>query len=179
MPDEPPRTPPLKRHPALLALSRDHHFVLIQALSLRRAADGAPEPHHGAVPSAEAFLAYYHDDLIGHMADEEESLLAASSAVSPGDAGKIRSEHDEIRERTAVLKQALADGEDPRPAMKRLGDILHDHVRFEERVVFEAVQQRLSADDLEALRLSIETHREARGRGPGCCVPPPQILYRR
>jgi len=176
MPDEPGGTPPLKRHPALVLLSRDHHFALIQALVLRRAAEGSRDPHRGPVPSAEAFLTYYHDDLVGHMADEEESLLPASAPVSGDDVRRIRAEHDEIRERVALLKQALADGDDPRCEMKELGDLLHDHVRFEERVFFEALQQRLSPEDLEALGRAIEAHRAARGRGPGCALLPPEIF---
>ena len=173
MPDETSGERPLKRDPSLVPLSRDHHFALMHALAMRRAGEAVTlHAATGPVAICEAFLTFYEEDLIGHMADEEEALLPAVEAVQPDDARRLREEHEDLYEKVALLRQALEDGADPRALMREIGGKLHDHVRFEERVFFEAVQQRLSAPQLEAMGRAIETHRRARGRTEGCRLPP-------
>lgn len=48
----------------------------------------------------------------------------------------------------------------------RLGDLLHDHVRFEERVLFVAAEEALDASSLARLATAIDAA-EAEGRSPG------------
>jgi hypothetical protein len=160
----------LKRHAALVPLSRDHHFALMHALSLRRAAE-APLGHPpGTLATAEAFLAFWGDELVGHMADEEEALLPFLGDVAADLALRLRAEHEDLRLGVALLRQAIADGVDPRPRLREIGDLLHDHVRFEERVFFERVQEGLPEPALREIGRAIDAHREARGRRTGCSV---------
>jgi hemerythrin-like domain-containing protein len=166
----------LKRHDGLVPLSRDHHFALIYALSLRRAAGAPLGAGRGAVATAESFFSFYDEDLQGHMADEEEVLLPLATEASPEEASRLVAEHEEIREGAALLRQALEEGSDPRETMQRVGDLLHDHVRFEERVLFETVQSRLPETRLAALRPALDEHRRGRGRGEGCPLVPPGII---
>ena len=80
-----------------------------------------------------------------HFRIEEEILLPALQAV--GEAPLA----DRIREEHAALRRA---GGDPMPeaaAVREFGQLLHDHVRFEEREVFEPLQDRLPEDALRAL----------------------------
>ena len=168
----PPGTRSLKRHAALIPLSRDHHFALMQALSLIRS--------HGASTAArrevaEAFLAYYEEELVGHMADEEAALVPAASSILGEEAGRLLAEHEDLRARSAELQRSLSDDALLQEQLPALGQRLHDHVRFEERVFFERVQERLTAEALEDLGRAIEAHREARGRRPGCAMVPPNL----
>jgi iron-sulfur cluster repair protein YtfE (RIC family) len=133
----------------------------VHALALRRS--GSPE-------TARSFLAYLQNELLGHMADEEEALLPRCAFVSLEGASRIVAEHGELKRQAARLEQDLGGGGDLRPALRALGDLLHDHVRFEERVFFEAVQRELEAAALEETGLAIDAHREARGKRPGCAV---------
>jgi hypothetical protein len=55
--------------------------------------------------------------------------------------------------------------------MSEIGQMLHDHVRFEERIFFESIQSRLSVEELQRIGEAIEGHRKARGRGEGCALP--------
>jgi hemerythrin-like domain-containing protein len=182
VPPPPPDGRSLERHPALVPLSRDHHFALVQSLGLRRAAAGAPTPPGrsgaGAVAVAEAYLAFYADELLGHIADEDEVLLPRVVQLLPDGAQRLRSEHEEIHELTALLREALSNGADPRGLMRELGELLEDHVRYEERAFFEAVQAVLPAAQIEELGTSLEGHRRERGRGPGCALRPPPMLRR-
>jgi len=139
----------MKRHPALVSLSRDHHQALAVALRLRRAvADDVEE-------AAAAFAAFWEPRGRRHFEIEEELLLPAipaSDALWGPAADRVRSEHDRIRELAADLTRAV-----DRVALGReLGQGLHDHVRFEERELFVMLEERLSDDDLGRLAEAIE-----------------------
>jgi iron-sulfur cluster repair protein YtfE (RIC family) len=60
----------MKRHPALIPLSHDHHHALVEARRLRRAAD-APE----SAAAARAFLGFFADETVRHFREEEELLF--------------------------------------------------------------------------------------------------------
>jgi hypothetical protein len=162
----------LKRHDALAPLSRDHHYALIHSLAMRRASEAPPGEGRGAVATAESFLSFYEEELLGHMADEEEALVPLAGDAAPEDTARLLSEHEGIREGAALLRQALEEGTDPRELMKELGERLHDHVRFEERSYFETVQLRLSDERLVAVGHAIDEHRRCRNRGDACYVLP-------
>jgi hypothetical protein len=55
--------------------------------------------------------------------------------------------------------------------MNEIGWLIHDHVRFEERVVFETVQSRLGPEEMAELGSAIAAHRAARGLALGCPSP--------
>lgn len=166
LPPSPPAGGSLHRHPALVELSRDHHHALVQALALRRAADPeAPDP--GA--TVDAFFAFVERDLLGHFADEEDVLLPISREVAPQESARVASEHREIRALIDALR-AAGTANDVRARLLQLGELLHDHVRYEERALFERLQQTLSPQALDSLGRTLEEHRRARGRAPGCAL---------
>jgi hemerythrin-like domain-containing protein len=132
----------MKRSPELAALSRDHHQALTAALRLRRA---MPDDVHEAVAH---FLDFWNRHGRRHFAIEEELLLPAL----PDDEGwaeaadRVRREHAEIRARTAELATAQ-----PVEAARELGQLLRDHVRYEERHLFMLLEQRLAPEALARL----------------------------
>jgi hypothetical protein len=154
----------LYRAPALVPLSRDHHEALIQALWLRRAA--------GRPPAALLFLDFHRAELEGHMADEEDVVLPAVEPVDPAGAARIRQEHGEIRRLAAALEAAVTAGEEIAATMEDLARLLHDHVRYEERVFFMRVQAALTGDALESLGAALEAHRAVRGVAAFCRIRP-------
>jgi hypothetical protein len=169
VPENPPGTSGLKRDPALVWLSRDHHFALREALWLRRSAAGGSLEK--AAATARDFLLFYRDELVGHIADEEEALLPLVPDVDPAGAARLLAEHAEIHGLTARLVEHLEGDGDPRPVMADLGALLNDHVRFEERGFFMAVQERLTPEELRGVGEALDRHRAARGRGPSCPIP--------
>lgn len=159
----------LRRHAALLPLSRDHHDVLVQALWLRRAAAGRPDALRRA---AADFLAYYREEMLGHMADEEEVLQPACGPSLADGAQRIRSEHAEIRALADRVAGTLDDAGALGPIALELAQLLDDHVRFEERAFFMRVQEALDPEALTALGARLGAFREARGRLEACRRPP-------
>jgi hypothetical protein len=169
---EPTGTRCLKRDPALVPLSRDHHFALMHALALTRSRGASAEKRRAV---AEDFLAFYERELLGHMADEEEALVPATSQIAAEDVCRLVAEHHGLRERAAHLRQTLAEDGEVEALLPDLGVLLHDHVRFEERVFFERVQERLTPAALAEVGRAIEAHRAARGRMADCALPPAHL----
>jgi hypothetical protein len=136
----------LKRSEALRSLSRDHHQALAVAQRLRRAED--PEE------AAAAFLDFWLSEGALHFRIEEEVLMplwAFLGTVEPAAAQRLAQEHLQIR--TAAL--GLQERKPSLPAVRELGTQLAAHVRFEERELFELIEQDLDATELERLAKAV------------------------
>jgi hypothetical protein len=139
----------MKRSAALAALSRDHHHALEVALRLRRARAGDLD---GALAHLHAF---WEPRGRRHFEIEEQLVLPA---LPESDAGwreataRVRDEHARIRTAVDALP-ARGGGVD---AAHSLGQLLHDHVRFEERHLFALLEEQLPEDDLARLGDAIE-----------------------
>ena len=63
----------MKRHSALIPLSRDHHDGLVQAVRLRRAA--ADGDASARLAAAREFVEFFRNEERVHLRDEEEELF--------------------------------------------------------------------------------------------------------
>jgi hypothetical protein len=148
----------MKRSAELRDLSEQHHYGLVASRALRLAAEGA-RPLGEAVA---AFRRAWEAEIQPHFRLEEEILLPELARVLPAD--------DPLIIRTLVehvaLRRAAADLFDaPDPA--RAGEaarLLHDHIRFEERVLFPTVEERLEGQALAAVGEAL-----ARAHAPHAC----------
>ncbi len=147
----------MKRHPSLHPLSQHHHFALIQALAMRRAAE-APEGKRVAAVErqAEKFVQFWHKTGYLHFREEEEVLLPAYARHTrlDQDAGVIRilADHAEIRAAVQEFEQRLARKIPIEPEeLARIGKLLHDHVRLEENEVFPRIEKALGEESLNAM----------------------------
>jgi iron-sulfur cluster repair protein YtfE (RIC family) len=137
----------VKRHPALVELSRDHQHALAIAHGLRRATQ------HDAPEAAAAFQAFWKAEGRMHFRMEEELLLPA--VASRGDARnptvvQVLVDHVEIRaaaRRVATRTASLVE-------LHLLGDRLAAHVRLEERELFPLIEAALTERELD--RLGVE-----------------------
>jgi hemerythrin-like domain-containing protein len=137
----------VKRHPSLHALSQHHHFALIQALGMRRAAEATAEKRAAAVErQAEKFVRFWHKSGQVHFREEEEVLLPAYAQHTRLDCDaevmRLLADHAEIRaaahefEKCVAAKTAIEPKE-----MARVAKLLHDHVRLEENEVFPRIEK--------------------------------------
>lgn len=131
-----PGTPPLKRHSALQPLSREHMSGLIQARNLRRAAAGDSALRARAV---EDFIRVWRAEIRQHFDDEERLLLPLTDSAELRD--RLLEEHRELRELAERLEREPGRIAAEPQVIDRLGTILDAHIRWEERVFFEAVQR--------------------------------------
>jgi hemerythrin-like domain-containing protein len=147
----------VKRHPSLHPLSQHHHFALIQALGMRRAAEAPAEKRYSAVQrQADKFVAFWHKSGIVHFREEEEVLLPAYARYArldqDGGIMRLLAEHAEIRAAVEDFERRRA-GKLPieADAMAHLAKLLHDHVRFEENDVFPRIERVLGEENLVAM----------------------------
>ncbi len=130
----------MKRRPALLQLSRDHHTALVLAQRIAKAADEAAVGRLlASVP------AFFERELEPHFQTEEATLLPRLEAA--GETALVARTLDEHR-LLRSLAARLADGDNT--SLKPFGDALNSHVRFEERELFVTAERVLPADFLDA-----------------------------
>lgn len=158
---------PLQRLPALVPLSREHHFALLLARGVQK---GVSEHIRATLPShpralAEHICKTYDEGLAGHFSDEEEVLMGAVRGQSvPLDAvcAEIVDEHTELRAMIAVLRTPTTPIEELEPLMDKFGKLLESHVRKEERSLYTGVQEALDEDGLRVLGEALEAARSRR-----------------
>ncbi|MFN4324546.1 MAG: hemerythrin domain-containing protein [Azonexus sp.] len=126
----------MKRHAALIQHSREHHHALKLARLACFAADsGSPE---AIAQAAATILDACPETIEAHFRGEEEGILLQLEAIGQHAlVARTRDEHARLR----VLCQQMR-----RPdaaTLAEFGNLLRDHVRFEERELFEVAQDLL------------------------------------
>ena len=129
----------MPRSGALLSLSREHHSSLVLARAIRQAAESGDNIVFTAI--MQRIEEHWRTILCEHFAREEQLLRLAADAVDAESVDRILAEHAELR--------SLACGpcELDLPArLRRFGELLGAHVRYEERVLFPQLQSHPSID---------------------------------
>ena len=154
----------MKRHPALIPLSHDHHQALVEARRLRRAAD---TPESTAV--ATAFLRFFADETVEHFREEEELLFPRVVDFEEARELLVQAllEHQRLYALTARLQHIITTGGAADGVMRELGELLEAHVRLEERQLFPLIERFL--EDVSVLqpawRDEVEAAAPAESRG--------------
>jgi quercetin dioxygenase-like cupin family protein/hemerythrin-like domain-containing protein len=154
----------MRRHPALIPLSHDHHHALVQARRLREAAAATPERRREA---ARAFVDFFAAETTGHFRDEEELIfpLLAAPGRPPDDLlPRLLLEHARLRALVLRLRRDLEAATADADLLREIGELLDAHVRSEERELFPRIERTVEEADLDALRLP---PREPEGRAAG------------
>ena len=128
----------MKRCTALRDLSNEHHHGLVLSKRAKEAAGTAEEERVWR-----GIQARFAADLEPHFQIEELVLLPALEQA--GETELVRRTLDDHAE----LRRLIS--EDNAQAMIEFAELLTQHIRFEERELFEVAQQKLSAAELAAL----------------------------
>jgi len=108
----------------------------------------------GEAPLAEViagFLEAWRREILPHFRAEEEVLLPDfARAVAPDHPLIVRTLTEHVALRRAVRDLERARGEQ-RTGAALISQILHDHIRFEERLLFPAIENTLAGEELEEL----------------------------
>lgn len=130
---------PLKRNPALVEFSKDHHFGLLLVWKIRQGQrKGISTARIGSYVSF-----FYQEDLAQHFADEEEYLFSELPANDPL---RLRAEreHAEVRALVSSIKHEPYEG----LWLTEFAELLERHIRFEERELLNQLQSRMSEQQL-------------------------------
>lgn len=154
----------MKRHPALIPLSQDHHKALLLAQLLKRNAPeyhGLPKDLIGKMNFAKEI---YHTELEHHFKDEEDFVfpyLKGKDVELDTLISQILNEHIILKEK--IL--SLVDNPNLVDHLDEIGNILNEHIRKEERVLFEKAQTILSEDELKIIENKFH---ESRHKNKSC-----------
>lgn len=140
----------MKRHQALHPLSREHHPALVKAKRLIGLdADTAPDQLRVA---AEELLVFWRDDLASHFRKEEDFLLPVLARYAGEDHPDILEtlfQHVRIRAAVDGVRAACASGEIvDAAALRRIGELLRAHVKYEEQQLFGLVEDYVPEEEL-------------------------------
>jgi len=131
----------VKRAPALVPLSREHH----EALVLARRACEPDRPGADPAPLRLHVLRRWDEHFEPHFATEERVLLPALAAAGARDeAARALAEHAQLRSLIARLRAGEPD------ALAPWGAALREHVQWEERQLFPLAEKLLDLPALEA-----------------------------
>lgn len=129
------------RDPRLRGLSDDHHQALVLALQLTRARSDEEKQEALA-----ALVDRFESEIDPHFVVEEDLLLQPLRELNEMDlVDRTIEDHAFLREGAALAKAGKPFD------IKEYGVRLREHVRFEERELFERCQELLSDEILEAV----------------------------
>lgn len=136
---------PIKRHQALQPLSRDHHYGLLFCWKIRSGVKRGIE-----VSRMKAHASWFwKTHLISHF-EEEEALVFPILGKEDELVKQALAEH-------AELQQLFSQEEMDYEFLNYLQIALEKHIRFEERILFNQIQEKANAQQL----IIIEQHNSA------------------
>lgn len=130
---------PIRRNEHIAKLSRDHHASLMFCWKIRQ----------GIKLNAESermtkYVAYFLDHhFLPHFKEEEEILFVP---VQDNKVQKAIDDHVVIRKMAGDI---IADPVEKQKSLTMLADLVDDHVRYEERILFPFLENELSEEQLE------------------------------
>lgn len=145
----------MKRHTSLISLSREHHGALILARLLRQDAPSYKGLPGDAPGKAEYALNFYQEEMIEHF-HEEEKVISLVRGINPElDIlfHEMEQEHTQLHE----LFSLINNNSDLPGHLDKLGRVLEDHVRKEERQIFPMIQDNCSEDVLNTIAETLKT----------------------
>ena len=137
----------MKRHEALAPLSREHHGTLMLAQLLKK---HAPE-YKGLPTNAKDKAAYalqqFESVIKNHFQQEEIILEKVKNCHA--DIKKLAEEIIKEHRQLTVLFNSLSASTEQEATMDELANLLENHIRKEERVLFPLLQQHCSEELLQ------------------------------
>jgi hypothetical protein len=140
--------PPIHRHESLVPFSRDHYqgLVVARRLVLAGAPDAEPVDRRTAL---EEFVAAWKGEIAEHFEDEERLLL---EHLADDDRDRLLTEHETLRTHASQADHLRREDDPDRDVVRRMGEALERHIRWEERELFTRLQNQLSMDQLQAIQ---------------------------
>jgi hemerythrin-like domain-containing protein len=144
----------MKRDQRLVRLTREHHKALVMAMRINRELPGADDT--GVESLYTDLLEFWKVALLPHFRAENECLLTRLSRhVTLSDELLGRTCRDHIQLDGLIMTMRDKPGQ-RRDALARFGILLHEHVRWEEDILFERSQEILADEEMTALGIDLE-----------------------
>jgi hemerythrin-like domain-containing protein len=134
------------RDKSLIPLSRQHQHALALCVRIDTAYQSGDVDANAWQSEIQQIA---EDEITMHFAAEEKDVFPIAEKFDELRAlvEALKAEHRVLREGFAKAAERKLDGE----ALRRFSEILSQHIRKEERQLFEGLQQRMSAEELKAM----------------------------
>ena len=129
----------MKRHEALVQLSRDHHFGLLLCWKLKEGL----KKDISVERMSKYIVLFYEQNLKPHFAEEEETIFLI-----------LGNEHPLIKEAISQhreLEKMISDGFETPEQIQTFRDLLELHIRTEERQIFPEIENTATEEELQNL----------------------------
>ena len=133
---------PIKRHPAIVSFSKDHHFGLLLVWKIRQGLDKAVN----AERISNYACYFFKEDLEKHF-KEEEQLLFQKLPIDD----VLRKQAEEDHKTIYKLINSISENKYDSNLLSQLANELEKHIRFEERELFNHLQTKITPEDLEII----------------------------
>jgi len=140
--------PPIKRHEALVPLSRDHFNGLSRAQRLIKSGKGDRVARHKALAE---FLDAWAMEIAEHFNDEERLFIPF---LGDSDRERLLNEHNELHELAKEAKELRGEVDPPAERVEHIGVKLRDHIRWEERELFTRLEATIEPAELAKIAQS-------------------------
>lgn len=141
---------PIKRNPAIVTFSKDHHFALLLVWKIRQGLKKEIEPSR----IINYAIHFFDTDLIFHF-EEEETLLFNKLPSN----NLLRLQAEEEHKLIKLEIDSLRNNPEDKIGIENLADILEKHIRFEERELFNYLQEVFSEDELADIAEAMEARK--------------------
>jgi len=138
---------PLKRHPGLIPLSKEHHFGLLLVWKIRQGINFKVDPER----IGKYVLHFFQHDLEEHFKSEENQVFNKMPEKDPLILQAI-AEHEKLYD---IIHQ-LKSGSVSTASLEEFAELLEKHIRFEERHLFPHLQNTLTDETLVSLQKELE-----------------------
>lgn len=152
------------RHKSMVPLSRQHQHALALCVRIDRA---SPIPESDANAWQMEIAQQFHAEIRIHFAAEEQCLFPAAREFAQLDSlvKELLCDHEKLREFFAKAEVQQLSGSE----ITEFARILSEHIRKEERQLFEHLQQLMSREALACLGLELE--HALKGAEQACVLP--------
>jgi iron-sulfur cluster repair protein YtfE (RIC family) len=133
---------PIKRHQAIVSFSKDHHFGLLLVWKIRQGLEKAVN----AERISKYVVYFFKEDLKKHFREEEQILFCK---LPESDTLRKRAEAD--HQSIYNLVKAIDKNKNDTILLSQLANELENHIRFEERELFNHLQKKITPADLELI----------------------------
>lgn len=139
---------PLKRHPALIPVSRDHHGGLLLCWKIRTGFRKSVPDNRIA-----AYTKYFFEHhLVPHFRLEEQEIF---TFLPEQDALRVEAENQH-KEIYRIVSELSEPDNNVHEILNTFEKALDKHIRFEERQLFMHIQEQLEEPELAALGSRVE-----------------------
>lgn len=138
----------MKRHPALVSYSSDHHHGLVWARKLADITETTPPDTKADVASE--FLDVWGAEIAPHFTTEEEILLplyAIHGEINHPSIRQMLAQHIALRRDILLIRETPTT-----TLLRQIGEQLRAHIRHEEQEVFPLIEDKTPEEILQKIK---------------------------